>query len=183
MTAIVILPYQNGAPVFPEGFAPSGWSVKQEILNDVGTPTLAMLVVQITEEEFTAASTKQIPTIDWCYRIPVEDGATTFTVQDAVAMRAQDLFQVKLDALTRDGFTDPVTGIKLKCTSDKVFNNWIAQGVFALMAKSVGASTGETPIETFDFNDQPVTLTTDQFFGLMLRMGNDFFAKFKQAAS
>lgn len=69
-----------------------------------------------------------------------------------------------------DGYTDQITGVKLKTTTK-------AQSAFTSLVTmiqeglSLGAITNDTQQTIWDFNNQPVVLTTLQVRQLMFRYG------------
>jgi hypothetical protein len=68
------------------------------------------------------------------------------------------------------GFTDPVTGIKLK-TTEGAQAKFTSQATLLQVALGAGAITVASNTQVWDFNDSPHTLTVGAALGLLLRYG------------
>lgn len=91
-------------------------------------------------------------------------------------------FSQKLDNLTKDGYYDATLDITIKGDNRAMTERWTPQAVSVLNMKSLGMP-GSTTLTTYTYDDAPITLTFDQFQGLMARYTVWFSTKFAEAAT
>lgn len=91
-------------------------------------------------------------------------------------------FAEKLQELTKSGYTDPVTGIKIKGGDEEMTRRWAPSITSILNMKSLGLP-GTTPFQFTDFDDVPHTVTFDEFQQLMARYSVWFNEQFANASS
>ena len=92
------------------------------------------------------------------------------------------LFNQKLDNLTKDGYFDETLNIRIKGDNRAMTERWTPQSVSVLNFKNIGMP-GSTQLLTYNYNDEPITLTFDEFQGLMARYTIWFSNKFAEAAT
>jgi hypothetical protein len=91
-------------------------------------------------------------------------------------------FSEKLDNITKDGYFDATLNITIKGDNRAMTERWTPQSTSVLNLKSLGMP-GSTTLTTYDYNDAPITLTFDEFQGLMARFTVWFSEKFAEAAT
>lgn len=91
-------------------------------------------------------------------------------------------FSQRLDNLTKDGYYDSTLDVRIKGDNRAMTERWTPQSVSVLNLKNLGMP-GSTELTTYDYNDSPITLTFDQFQGLMARFTIWFSTKFAEAAT
>jgi hypothetical protein len=91
-------------------------------------------------------------------------------------------FSDKLDNLTVEGYFDSTLNVRIKGDNRAMTERWTPQSVSVLNLKNLGMP-GSTELTTYDYNDEPITLTFDQFQGLMARYTVWFSDKFSEAAT
>ena len=79
------------------------------------------------------------------------------------------------------GWVDDVTGIKLK-TTEAARNLFSGQVTMIREAIDAGILNGSVPLEIWDYNEQPHTLTVTELRGLLLRYGLAWAQMFNQYA-
>jgi hypothetical protein len=91
-------------------------------------------------------------------------------------------FSQKLDAITAEGYFDTTLNVTIKGDNRAMTERWTPQSTSVLNLKSLGMP-GSTQLTTYDYNDAPITLTFDEFQGLMARFTVWFSTKFAEAAT
>lgn len=178
-TCLIITPWSSG-PVFPEGFS-CNWMTQRLLLDENFNPVRSLIAVDLEDEAAARVQAKEFPTLEWVGSVDPIEGRY-LNIAEATAAKANDLFKVKLDALTQNGYTDAETGFKIKGDDRAMKERWTPQTTAVLNMKNLGVP-GTTVMTTFDFNDAPIQMTLDQFQGLMLRFSVWFNEKFSQAAA
>jgi hypothetical protein len=159
----------------------------------------------ITEPEVPAFAEYEVPGVGTVidpqgepgYRVRLPDGQVTAypaasgnpseanaasDIATAIATPPQSLTDQQIyEAQLAPGFSDALTGVRLKCT-DSAQSKFTRMLVLLDLAMAAGLMTDATEVEIWDYDDAPQTITVAAFHGLMLRYGVHCKALFDQFA-